>query len=556
MGFVLVDGRGIIGFLDPGAAYFLKVPIDKAVGRKFTEIFPGTRILEVFTGGQQIVQEQHFSEAKVQIHYHPIYINGGIHSIFVLLERTDPECGSEHLDTLQVLNELYEGILDDLPLGMAVVDPQGRLVLANNKYCELLGFEAEKVLGRRIQDVVPFTRLPEVLHSGERIVNSGFRFRGHTLFLSEMPIKHGGTTLGGLSKILSKDTMAGQNLDDLLERFQLLEGRLDFYKGELQELRRSLSPFDDIVGETAELKRLKQMAQRIARGEANVLITGESGTGKGLFAQAIHEASPRCGEPFIKINCAAIPENLLESELFGYEEGAFTGAVRGGRPGKFELGHGGTVFLDEIGDMPLAMQAKILRVLQEKSLERVGGSRTLTVDVRIIAATHRDLTKLIEEQKFRLDLYYRLAVINLHIPPLRERPEDIRPLVQRLINKLNLKYGQRVREVSPSVEECLLAYGWPGNVRELENAIEHAFNFLDEGEEVIALEHLPPALLNKSNRDRDCSFGLNEAVAAAESEAIRQALRLAKGNKQEAARLLGIHPSGLYQKLKKYSIET
>ncbi len=554
IGFVLVDGRGVIAFLDHGAGQLLRIPVEKAVSHKFTEIFPGTRILEVFTSGQAIAQEQRFGEAKVRIHYHPIQINGSIHSVFVLLEHSDPDCGGERLEAARVLNALYEGILDELPLGMAVVNQQGRLVLANNQYCELLGLEPEKILGLPIREVVPFTRLPEVLRSGERIVDSGFRFREHTLFLSEIPIKHDRSTLGGLSKILSKETLAGQNLDDLLERFQLLEGRLHFFKEELQELRRTAFPFDDIVGETAELKRLKQMAQRVARGEANVLITGDSGTGKGLFAQAIHATSPRNSEPFIKINCAAIPENLLESELFGYEEGAFTGAVRGGRPGKFELAQGGTIFLDEIGDMPLAMQAKILRVLQEKEFERVGGTKTLNVDVRILAATHRDLPQMIEQQKFRLDLYYRLAVINLHIPPLRERPEDIQPLVERMLNKLNLKYGLRVKGVAPCVEERLIAYNWPGNVRELENVLEHAFNFLDEGDEIVAPEHLPPALLARASRD--CGFGLNEAVAEAESEAIRQALRLAKGNKQEAARLLGIHPSGLYQKLKKYAIET
>lgn len=332
----------------------------------------------------------------------------------------------------------------------------------------------------------------------------------------------------------------------------MLENKLTLYKNELEILQQNLSPLEAIQGVSPQIKELKERAARVARGEANVLLLGESGTGKELFARAIHQASPRRQEPLIKINCAAIPENLLEAELFGYDEGAFTGAARGGKPGKFELADGGTIFLDEIGDLPLSMQPKLLRALQERSFERVGGRRTIKVDVRIIAATNKDLPSLVREGKFRLDLYYRLAVITLQIPPLRERPMDLVPLCQMLLQKFNSRYGLDIEGISEEVQELFQRYSWPGNVRELENVLEHAFNFLEPGEKTIKLHHLPPYVYRG---DHPGGLQLKEAVAQAEQEAIKKALLAAGGNKQEAARLLGIHPSGLYQKIKKYNLE-
>ncbi|WP_227763893.1 sigma 54-interacting transcriptional regulator [Zhaonella formicivorans] len=552
-GLILVDRRGIVTFMDPGAAQLLKITPAEASGRRLTEFFPETRILEVYTTGQALCCEQTLEEAKINITYLPVLEDGELHSVLVCLQGAGAAGGeAEEVQTLQVLISLYEAILADLPLGIAVVNRQGRLVMLNKQYSQLLEIAQEEATGLSIEKVVPFTRMTEVMRHGEAFLDTGVRYRGRTLFLSEVPIKSGNEVLGGLSKLVAKESLEDQDLKDLTERFHLLESKLMFYKEELKELRRSRSPFEAIRGENLAIKKLVQLAQRVARGEANVLITGESGTGKGLFAQAIHNASRRNGEPFIKINCAAIPENLLESELFGYEEGAFTGAVRGGKPGKFELANGGTIFLDEIGDMPLAMQAKILRVLQEKTFERVGGSKTITVDVRVIAATNRDLRKLIDEQQFRLDLYYRLAVINLHIPPLRERRDDLLLLTREIIDKLGRTYGQKVAGIEPEVEQIFLSYSWPGNVRELENVLEHAFNFLDPEEQLIGPHHLPGILLEQGTKAG--SLELGAAVAHAEIEAIRRALQLAGGNKQKAAKILGIHPSGLYQKLKKYAI--
>ena len=233
---------------------------------------------------------------------------------------------------------------------------------------------------------------------------------------------------------------------------------------------------DDIIGTSEKIMIAKKQALITARGNSTVLITGESGTGKEMFAKAIHYASSRCDNPFIMVNCGAIPENLLESELFGYEKGAFTGASEKGKAGKFELADGGTIFLDEIGDMPLHLQVKILHVLQNMRFERVGGSKSMIVDVRVIAATNKNLEKLIDEGKFREDLYYRLSVIPLSIPPLRERREDIKMLMYHFLRKYNTFMNRKITGFSPAVEELYLNHDWPGNVRELENAVEYGTN--------------------------------------------------------------------------------
>ncbi len=559
---IIVNRRGAITFADSEFEHFLRIPAAKAIGYSLAEVFPETRVLEVFTSGQALLCRHRLGDLSIEAHYFPLRKQGTLTGVVVCLYSAKDHAAEKKEAAARVLIELYEGILTDLPLGMAVANHEGRIVMINSQYSQYLRIDGKKAVGLPLAEVAPFTRLQEVMKTGDGFLDTGVRHRGQTFFLAETAITSGGTVLGGLSKLMVKEGVEGQEFQNFMERVRLLEGKLMFYKEELQELRSLQAPLGEIVGEGPHMQKLKQQAERVARGDANILITGESGTGKGLLAQGIHTLSPRSSEPFIKINCAAIPENLLESELFGYEDGAFTGAVRGGKPGKFELANGGTILLDEIGDMPLAMQAKILRILQEKAFERVGGTKTISVDVRVIAATNRDLRQMIEEQKFRLDLFYRLAVINLHIPALRERREDILLLAAEISKRLSVKYAHKASGFDPQVEETFLTYSWPGNVRELENVLEHAFNFMEPGEEVIRPEHLPAALGDRVLGDsgfrdkggRSELLELDETVARAEAEAIRRALRLAKGNKQEAARMLGIHPSGLYQKLKKYEI--
>jgi transcriptional regulator with PAS, ATPase and Fis domain len=290
-----------------------------------------------------------------------------------------------------------------------------------------------------------------------------------------------------------------------------------------------------------------------------VLILGESGTGKELFANAIHNDSARKYNPFIEINCAAIPSELLESELFGYEEGAFTGAKKGGKIGKFELADTGSIFLDEIGDMPLKMQAKLLRVLQEREFEKVGGNKVVKIDVRVISATNKNLEKMVKEGKFREDLYYRLNVMTIMIPSLRERKEDLNELTPILISKLSNQLGKYVTNISEDAQELLLNYNWQGNVRELENVLERAINLADS--DTILPAHLPSYIRKKafdsyaSEDSQKSIISLKEAIEKAEKDSIIKCLEYTKGNKLKTAKLLDMSRSSLYEKMERYQIE-
>jgi transcriptional regulator with PAS, ATPase and Fis domain len=307
------------------------------------------------------------------------------------------------------------------------------------------------------------------------------------------------------------------------------------------------------VGRSEKIIELKNLALKAAKTHSPVLLIGESGTGKELFAHAIHYASDRRPNAFIRLNCAAIPKDLLEAELFGYEPGAFTGAGIKGKPGKFELAHRGSIFLDEISDLPVEMQPKLLRVLEEKEMERLGGTRLTKCDFRLIAATHENLEHLVEEGKFRKDLFYRLNVIPIQIPPLRERKEDIPPIAEHLIELVNKDLGTHVTKISPEVLDVFGNYNWPGNVRELANILERII-YSTEGD-TIQTHHLPfflQSLREGPNRLRP-TF-LRRLRDDMEREALLHAIHISNDNKNRAARLLGIHRTALYKKMKKFNI--
>jgi two-component system response regulator AtoC len=304
----------------------------------------------------------------------------------------------------------------------------------------------------------------------------------------------------------------------------------------------------NIVGESAAIKKVFSLVERISASDSTVLILGESGTGKELVATALHYQSQRKGKPLIKVNCAALPEGLIESELFGHEKGAFTGAVRR-KPGRFELANEGTIFLDEIGDVPLSTQSKILRVIQERQFERIGGTATLTVDVRILAATNRNLEEEVRSGRFREDLYYRLNVIPLLLPPLRERREDIPALIEFFMDKNRRKLSKNVR-LSGETVEALLAYDYPGNVRELENAIERCVTL--SGSNVIGIEELPDTVANRQQAAG--SRLLSDVAADAEKMHILEVLKSTRGGKTSAAKILGISRKTLWEKMNAYGI--
>lgn len=344
--------------------------------------------------------------------------------------------------------------------GVVAFDAEGRVTLLNRRAEAIVGRQAWAALGLPVGELLPGVELEEVLNQGVSVHDILVRQAGKNLVVSKAPLSREGNVVGGV--ITLREASEIEQLEARLRAELRGKGHVAKYS------------FTDIVGNSPAMRAVLEQARKMAAGSSAVLILGESGTGKELLAHAIHNASARRSFPFVPVNCAALPETLLESELFGYEEGAFTGARRGGKAGFFEEAHRGTIFLDEIGDMPLRLQARLLRVLQEKEIVRVGGTRVIPVDVRVIAASNRDLSRLVEEGQFRSDLYYRLNVLPLYVPPLRERKEDIILLAQHFLRARR----SRMR-LTEQVLQAFLRYHWPGNVRELENCIEYLINVVE-----------------------------------------------------------------------------
>ena len=446
--------------------------------------------------------------------------------------------------------EMLEDILNYAYEGYVLVDPEGRIVKMN--YEKLMGIKEEDAIGKPVQEVIENTRMHIVVKTGKKEIRDVQRIQGHDMITNRIPIIKENKVIGAVGTVLFKDI---SEVKELAHQLLDLQSKINKYKGEIERIEGTKYSFDSIITRNPKMEYLKKIGKRAAETNSTVLIIGESGTGKELFAHAIHRASYRRAEPFIAINCAAIPRGLLESELFGYDRGAFTGARREGKPGKFEQALGGTIFLDEIGDMPLEMQAKILRVLESKEFERIGSNKKIAFDARVIAATNENLEEAVTKGKFREDLYYRLNVVSIDIPPLRERKEDIEPLANHILKYLlqEMKLGEK--EITKETMKILKKYNWPGNVRELRNVLERAVN-LSTGK-LILPEHLPERLLNGSihiaGSVEDIPL-LRDVVAEAEIEAIRKALILSNGNKSLAAERLGIHRTALYKKIDKYKI--
>ena len=446
--------------------------------------------------------------------------------------------------------ELLNLILDNIYNGVMVTDAEGFVTHFNTPYGRFLGIDAREQIGKHCTEVIENTRMHIVAKTGKAEINHTHRIKGQDMVVQRIPIEKDGKVIAVFGQVMFKDV---QDVRKLAQKLSLLESKVELYEKELVSLRSTRYTIENIIGVSEATRVLKKEALRASGTNLPVLITGESGTGKELVAQAIHSAGPRRLFPFVRINCAAIPKDLLESELFGYEPGAFTGAQTKGKPGKFELAHHGTIFLDEIGDLPLEMQPKLLRVLEEKELERVGGTSVKRVDFRLIAATNQDLEQMIAEGAFRKDLFYRLNVIPLPIPPLRERKDDVIPLARYILRQIvqNAPHGEI--EIDPEAEQVLINYDWPGNVRELYHVLERISSFR-EGD-TVRLCDLPFHLLgNKAGPADSDRCSLKLVQGRAEEEAIRYALALTNNNKARAANMLGIHRTLLYKKMKKYKM--
>ncbi|MBW2483218.1 MAG: sigma 54-interacting transcriptional regulator [Deltaproteobacteria bacterium] len=446
--------------------------------------------------------------------------------------------------------EMFERIFDCIYNGIMVTDANGYVTHFNKPYGEFLGLDPAEQIGRHCTEVIENTRMHIVAQTGKAEINQSHLIKGQNMVVQRIPIWREGRVIGVFGQVMFKDV---KDVGKLAKELSLLESKVKLYEEELLNLRSTRYTFDSIAGQSDSIKRLKLEALRAAANQFPVLITGESGTGKELFAQAIHHASPRKMNPFVRINCAAIPRDLLESELFGYEKGAFTGASKGGKPGKFELARQGTVFLDEIGDLPLEMQPKLLRAIEDKEFERVGATKIIQSDFRIIAATNRNLDDMISAGAFSKDLFYRLNVIPLDIPPLRERKTDIVPIAGHLLNLMVQEANLPAVKMDKEVEKGLKQYGWPGNVRELSNVLERALSAIDG--DTICLQDLPFYLQRNRHTTLDGNLpSLKDVQSRTEKEAIRYALKASNYNKARAARELGIHRTLLYKKMKKYRI--
>ena len=446
--------------------------------------------------------------------------------------------------------EMFERIFDCIYNGIMVTHADGYVTHFNKPYGQFLGLDPAEQIGKHCTEVIENTRMHIVAQTGKAEINQSHLIKGQNMVVQRIPIWKDGKVIGVFGQVMFKDV---KDVGRLAKELSLLESKVRLYEEELLNLRSTRYTFDSIAGQSEVIKSLKKEALRAAANQFPVLITGESGTGKELFAQAIHHASPRRVNPFVRINCAAIPRDLLESELFGYERGAFTGARKGGKPGKFELARQGTIFLDEIGDLPLEMQPKLLRAIEDKEFERVGGTKIIQSDFRIIAATNRNLDDMISAGAFRKDLFYRLNVIPLNISPLRERKKDILPVARFLLNQMAHDANLAEIIMDKEVEGALKKYGWPGNVRELANVLERALSAIDG--DTIHLQDLPFHLQRShKNVSSGNQSSLREVQARTEKEAIRYALKESNYNKAQAARLLGIHRTLLYKKMNKYNI--
>lgn len=451
---------------------------------------------------------------------------------------------------LQWNQKLLFQILDNIHDVVLILDADTTIVYANEAYAKILGVPVHKVLGRRLDQIEPKALSIEVLRTGEPVLNRPAYLHsvGIDVIGQSFPLLEGKNIVGSFTIINNVSEVVRLNRE-----LQLTQGVADYLREQLNQFEQLPSSFQEYIGQNSRLRETLCLAAKVAKTDSTVLIRGESGVGKEVLARAIHNCSRRKDNPLIKVNCAAIPENLLESELFGFEDGAFTGAKKGGKLGKFELAHSGTIFLDEIGDMSISMQAKLLRVLQEKEFERIGGTKSIKVNIRVIAATNRDLEKMIEEGTFRRDLYYRLNIVPLFLLPLRERKDDIPALIKNFLIQLSKDVGSELT-ISLQTMRILKSYDWPGNVRELQNVLEHASIVCGGGQ--IHPQHLP-AYLHSTQKDdlqaQENSYDLKEAVANLERELITAALANSN-NRSSAIQALNISRRAFYDKLRRYNI--
>ncbi len=562
-GILGIDRFERLTLVNAAAERILSIRSDEALGRPVREVLPVTRLPEVLASGEaELDQTLTWGAVTIVTSRHPVRDASGVvlGAVAVFRDITEIRRLAEEVTNLQETRLLNEAIFESTQDAISVVNEEGLNVMVNPAYTRVTGFQPAEVIGQHCSvDISSGESIHlRVIRTGRPVRNERLKVGRYArdVVVDANPIVVRGAIKGSVAVI--KDVSELHRLHDQLAdaraRIRTLEARYTF---------------DDVIGRSEVLKDAVSRARAAAGTPASIILTGESGTGKELFAHAIHNASERRNARFVRVNCAALAQSVLESELFGYVAGAFTGASKGGRRGLFEEAHGGTIFLDEIALMAQDTQAKLLRVLQEHEIRRVGGSETIPVNVRVIAATNLDLRREVRDGRFREDLYYRLQVVPIALPPLRERPEDITMLAQFFVQKINGEYGRVVREIEAPAMERLRGYSWPGNIRELENVLRRAMVSVDLHEATILLRHLPVLEGNGCDGGADdgdaatpmvpaeppSAGSLRDAVAHTEAVVIRQALHRNGGNRTVTARALGISLRALQYKMKAHRLQ-
>ncbi|MBJ7994136.1 sigma 54-interacting transcriptional regulator [Bacillus mycoides] len=554
-GMIVIDQEGQVRLFNKSAERITGYKKEEAIGKYILEVIPTSKLLRIIRTKKIEVNHELTleNEKKIITTRIPILKEGGeVQGAFAIFKDiTEVVDLAEEVTDLKEIQTLLEAIINSSEEAISVVDEKGRGLVINPAYTKLTGLTEEEIIGKpATTDIVEGESMHmKVLRTRRAVrgIHMKIGQKKRDVIVNVAPVIVDGILKGSVGVI--RDVSEIQKLTNELNRARQI----------IRTLEAKYS-FDDIVGDSDETTAAIEQAKLGANTPATVLLRGESGTGKELFAHAIHNSSNRKYNKFVRVNCAAISETLLESELFGYEEGAFSGAKRGGKRGFFEEANNGSVFLDEIGELSANTQAKLLRVLQEKEIVKVGGTKAIPINVRVIAATHVNLEKGILEGEFREDLYYRLNKIPIQIPSLRQRKGDIPAIAERLIQKINQDYGRNVEGLTDSAVSYLQSYEWPGNVRELENILGRAIIFMNYNEIYIDVHHLPPLHKEEQVETKQNNLlpeleekALEHLVTEFEGNIIREYLEKFDGNKTKTAKALGISVRNLYYKLEKYN---
>jgi PAS domain S-box-containing protein len=550
-GVIAINSEGRIILFNKAAKEMLKVPDTLILGEPIEKILPNTRLTEVLkTGKSEFNQRMQINDRTVLTN-RSLITKGHevIGAVAIFQDISGIESLSKQLESAQEANRELDAMVESLAEGIVVTDGNGIVLRINEAYKRLAGISSEEYTGKHVRTLVDEGYIrgstsDVAIERKTTFTNIDIR-NNREVLLTSTPI------IGDDGRVVKVITVVRdlEDLNSLRNRINNDELIRTQYFEELEQLRRHQS-YRAIITKNPVMRERVETALRLSRVDSNVLILGETGVGKELLAQMIHRASKRSRFPFVRVNCAAVPPPLFESELFGYEGGAFTGAAREGRKGLFELAEDGTLFLDEVGELPLSMQPKILRAIQDREIVRVGGKKPIQLNVRILAATNRNLENMVKENQFREDLYYRLNVIPIMLPPLRERLEDIQPLVDAFLERFNQQFGHQ-KWIHPDVVKKLKNYGWPGNTRELQNLIERLV--VSTREDQITVESLQRCFPLKENTKGEKQSCLRAMLENEERRMLEEAWQIA-GSTRKVSAMLGISQSAVVKKLNKYNI--